>query len=166
MDRLRELYETKAEWMQMYLIKRGASKEDAEEIVHNTFVKAIEYEVHLLEHGSAWLFKVAINQFYDLCRKQLRHPTVRIDEEILYTELRAAGVEEIVLKKEIGLELKEELAQLSETYQNLLLLKYEMGLSYEEIGKLLGMKAETVKTYLYRARGSFKEKWRLRDGRR
>lgn len=160
MEHLRQLYETKVDLMQQYLIKRGATHEDAEEIVHNTFVKAIEYEVHLLEHGSAWLFKVALNQFYDLCRKQQRHPTVIVDEAVLYTELREAGVEEILLQKELGVTLKQELMGLSETYQNLLLLKYELGLSYEEIGKFLGMKPETVKTYLYRARTTFKEKWR------
>ncbi|MGL4736444.1 MAG: RNA polymerase sigma factor [Cellulosilyticaceae bacterium] len=165
MERLKELYEDKAEHLKQYLIKRGAAPEDAEEIVQNTFVKAIEYDVHLLEHGSAWLFKVALNQFYDLCRRGQRHPMVMIDDEALYAQLRDAGVEEVIVSQEMGDALRTTLGQLSETYQNLLLLKYEMGLSYEEMSRLLGMKTETIKTYLYRARERFKDKWRARDGR-
>lgn len=160
MERLKRLYEEKATLIYHYLMKRGASKEDAEEIVQNTFLKAIEYEVHLQSNSSAWLFKVALNQFYDVCRKRKRHPSMTLDEQVLKVELKAAGVEELICIQETGVALREQIGEMSETYQNLLLLKYEMNLSYEAIGKLLGMKPETVKTYLYRARNEFKEKWR------
>ncbi|MGL4346241.1 MAG: RNA polymerase sigma factor [Cellulosilyticaceae bacterium] len=165
MERLKRLYEDKAGLIYKYLLQRGATVEDAEEIVQSTFVKAIEYEVHLLNHSSAWLFKVALNQFYDVCRKQKRYPSIPLDEDMLYVELRSAGVEDVVMNQEVGERLKEQLGQMSATYHNLLILKYQMGLSYEAIGRLLGMKPETVKTYLYRARNEFKEKWRQRDER-
>ncbi|WP_200805351.1 sigma factor-like helix-turn-helix DNA-binding protein [Carnobacterium iners] len=42
----------------------------------------------------------------------------------------------------------------------MLLLKYELNLSYKEIALLLGMKVETVRTYLFRARIEFQEIWR------
>ncbi|MEL4026988.1 sigma factor-like helix-turn-helix DNA-binding protein [Lysinibacillus endophyticus] len=49
---------------------------------------------------------------------------------------------------------------MQEIYKQLLLLKYELELSYNEIALLLGMKEETVRTYLFRARKEFQKKWR------
>ncbi|WP_170232704.1 sigma-70 region 4 domain-containing protein, partial [Sporosarcina luteola] len=48
--------------------------------------------------------------------------------------------------------------------RQLLLLKYELELSYKEIALLLGMKMETVRTYLFRARKEFQETWRSLHG--
>lgn len=47
-----------------------------------------------------------------------------------------------------------------EVFKDLLILKYELNLSYKEIALLLGMKIETVRTYLFRARIEFQEIWR------
>jgi RNA polymerase sigma-70 factor (ECF subfamily) len=38
-------------------------------------------------------------------------------------------------------------------------MKYQADLSYKQISILLGMPENTVKTYLYRARDEFKERW-------
>lgn len=52
------------------------------------------------------------------------------------------------------------LERIQEIYKQLLLLKYELELSYKEIALLLGMKEETIRTYLFRARKEFQKKWR------
>jgi len=52
------------------------------------------------------------------------------------------------------------LERIKGVYSQLLVLKYELELSYNEIALLLGMKKETVRTYLFRARKEFQEKWR------
>lgn len=67
--------------------------------------------------------------------------------------------EQIVLKKEHKNEIETVLNQLSPTQSNLLLLKYELDLSYEEISVLLNMKVDTIRTTLYRSRNTFKQKW-------
>ncbi len=71
-------------------------------------------------------------------------------------------VEWEILSKEIGGEVREILNSLKEEYKSLLIFKYEMELSYKEIGLLLGISEGNVKTYLYRARNKFKEEWRKR----
>ncbi|HWQ71000.1 MAG TPA: sigma factor-like helix-turn-helix DNA-binding protein [Desulfitobacteriaceae bacterium] len=38
-------------------------------------------------------------------------------------------------------------------------MKYEMELSYKDIGIILGIPEKNVKTYLYRARNKFKSLW-------
>ena len=78
---IEDLYQKKFKIIFKHLINMGCSKENAEDIVQNTFYKAIENMVHLeVSNLSAWLFKVSINQFYDICRRQQRFPKVNIDD--------------------------------------------------------------------------------------
>ncbi|MPM48520.1 hypothetical protein SDC9_95245 [bioreactor metagenome] len=61
-------------------------------------------------------------------------------------------------------EKKEEILKclnsISEVQKNLLVFKYDMGLSYKEIAEILDINENTVKTYLFRAREQFKKVWR------
>ncbi|WP_245523130.1 sigma-70 family RNA polymerase sigma factor [Thermosediminibacter oceani] len=52
------------------------------------------------------------------------------------------------------------LEELNPIYKNLLVLKYEVGLSYREIAEVLDINEQTVKTYIYRAKQKFKDAWR------
>ena len=49
----------------------------------------------------------------------------------------------------------------NEEYKSILILKYDMELSYKEIALLLGTNEDVIKTYMYRARNKFKEEWRM-----
>ncbi|MEI0738411.1 sigma factor-like helix-turn-helix DNA-binding protein [Paenibacillus sp. JTLBN-2024] len=49
------------------------------------------------------------------------------------------------------------LNRIPQKYKQMLILKYDLGLSYDEIGRLLNVKTERVKTDLYRARNMFKK---------
>lgn len=52
-----------------YLIKLGCNQEDAEDITQDTFYKALKYIDGIgASKISSWLFRVAINKYYDLCR--------------------------------------------------------------------------------------------------
>lgn len=156
---IEQLYKLKYKIICKYLIKIGCSNEDASDIVHDTFFKAIENMIHLDESNvSAWMFKVSINKYYDLCRKQKRHPSVVIDENMV-THLIEEDGENIFIKKENKQEVKEILDELSPIHKNLIILKYDVDLSYSQIANMLDMKEETVKTYLYRARNDFKKRW-------
>lgn len=158
---LQILYQTKGIILKKYLIKNGCTKEDAEDIVQETFIKALTYMVHLEEENFvAWLFKVALHKCYDLCRKNKRHPQIEINEEQFIDDLYKEDGLSYVLKHEKGQTVKEILDQMNPTYKNLLIMKYEVELSYEDIGQLLDMKPTKVKTYLQRARESFKKLWK------
>lgn len=145
-----------------YLVKSGCRRQDAEDIVQETFCKAIEYMPELSEENlSAWLFRVAINHWRDMCRRDKKRPMVCIDAEELATNLKnESDGEFLFLQKEEAQKIRDALEQLTDVHKNLLLLKYDMDLSYEQIGVLLNMSEPTVKTYLYRARKAFKKEWR------
>jgi RNA polymerase sigma factor (sigma-70 family) len=55
--------------------------------------------------------------------------------------------------------VKDCLDKLKDGYKDLIILKYDMELSYKEIALLLGIKESVVKTYLYRARKEFERMW-------
>ncbi|MEK4426887.1 RNA polymerase sigma factor [Solibacillus sp. FSL K6-1523] len=161
-DLITSLYIEKAVIIKKYLIKNGCSLLDAEDIVQGTFVKAIQYMVDLHEQNlSAWLFKVALHTYYDLCRKSKRYPSYSIeDEEQFFTGIAdEVDGEMLFLAKEKGEEITKVLDLLNANQRNLLFLRYEMELSYKEIAELTDMDEKTIKTYLYRARLAFKKKW-------
>jgi len=157
-----EIFKDKMNLIHRYLIKLGCSKENADDIVQDTFYKALRYIDGIQSDKlSAWLFKVAINKYYDLCRKNKRHIHVSIDEEILKDGLGTNNIiEDFILDIERKKDILNVLNSLSEVHKNLLLLKYHMDLSYKEIAELLDIKENTVKTYLFRARENFKKVWR------
>ena len=162
------LYQQKFQIIFKHLISMGCSKENAEDIVQNTFYKAIENMIHLeVENISAWLFKVSIHQFYDICRRTQRFPKVNIDDHAFISFfIQEETGEDFILLKEFHGDVHNLLDELKPSYKNLLLLKYDIGLSYEEISAMLDMKVETIRTSLYRARKEFKQKWREKYERR
>ena len=161
-DLITSLYKEKAVIIKKYLIKNGCSLLDAEDIVQGTFVKAIQYMVELHENNlSAWLFKVALHAYYDLCRKNNRFPSCSIEDQNQFFNGLADELdgEKLLLSKEKAEEITQVVNRLNPNQRNLLLLKYEMELSYKEIAELTDMDEKTIKTYLYRARLAFKKKW-------
>ena len=167
-ETIEDLYRKKFQIIFKHLISMGCSKENAEDIVQNTFYKAIENMVHLeAKNLSAWLFKVSIHQFYDLCRRKQRFPKVNIDDQAFITFfIQEETGEDLLLLKEFHGDIRNLLDELKPSYKNLLLLKYDLGLSYEEISTMLDMKVETIRTTLYRARKEFKQKWSEQNERR
>ncbi|WP_110933236.1 RNA polymerase sigma factor [Paenibacillus bouchesdurhonensis] len=154
--RLYEQMQPKLREIRNYLIRLGASSSDAEDIVQETVYKAFLY-IDSIENGkfSAWLYKVAINHYYDLCRRKKWIAVQIADTEIPDHELP----EDALLQQEKKEEVEAVLCQLTPLHKQLLLMKYEMELSYKEIGKLLGMRIEHVKAALYQARQQFKSKY-------
>ncbi|SDO25333.1 RNA polymerase sigma-70 factor, ECF subfamily [Psychrobacillus sp. OK028] len=142
-----------------YLMKIGARKEDAEDITQETIIKTIECLQQIEpEKMRAWMFKVAIHRYYSLYNKNKTF--VHLSEEDLESLKPAIEhVELNLITKEMASEMVDALQELQPTFQQLLILKYYMDFSYKEISEILTMKEATVKTYLQRARNTFKKIW-------
>ncbi|WP_121612791.1 RNA polymerase sigma factor [Mesobacillus foraminis] len=134
-----------------YLRKMGIPKEDAEDIVQETAYKFLRYNDSIQPSKTrSWLIRVALNFHYDQCRKLSR---IRLDlnDEILVATQKEQP-ETMMLTKEEREELSFALAKIKPKFQELLLLKYQTGLSYQEISSIVCMNVSSVKTNLYRAR--------------
>ncbi|MBZ9637198.1 RNA polymerase sigma factor [Clostridium sp. FP1] len=159
---INEMFDKKMNLIHKYLIKLGCSQVNAEDIVQDTFYNALKYIDGIQDDKlSSWLFKVATNKYYDLCRKNNRRVHLSIDEEIFKESLTDSKlVEDFILDLEKREEILVILNSISDIHKNLLFFKYDMGLSYKEIAELLDINQNTVKTYLFRAREQFKKVWR------
>ncbi|WP_100371925.1 RNA polymerase sigma factor [Bacillus sp. FJAT-45037] len=132
------------------LCSMGANPQDAKEIVQESLYRAFLH-IDGIEAASfrAWVYKVAINQYYDLCRRTNRFPTTEIDEQ-LYKSV--GSIEDDLLGRERKGELNRAMSELKPLERGLIQKKYEEGYSYKEISSSYQMKESQVKTYLYRAR--------------
>lgn len=150
-----------AEVVFKYLIKIGATKEDAEDVVQEAIIKTIEC-LSTIRHDNlrAWLFKVALNRYYTLYNKQKR-TTLIGDNEIEKLKIALDDAEQHYLQKEQNAKINEALQGLQPAFQQLLLMKYDMELSYKEIAAILAVSESHVKTYLQRARKAFKKQWEM-----
>jgi RNA polymerase sigma factor (sigma-70 family) len=154
---LHQLLQPKLTEIRKYLVRLGANPADAEDIVQDTVYKAFLYIESIdANKFSAWLYKVAINRYYDLCRRN-KWIQVPIDSvEIPDMDLP----EDKLLQKEKRAEVESVLSELLPHHKQLLLMKYELELSYKEISDMLGAKIPNVKSALYQARQQFQKRYR------
>ena len=122
------------------------SKEDAEDAVHDVFLKYINNTPHFFdeEHERAWFVRVTINQCHDAARKRkLRTHSPLEDAAEVCAEMGAGEVTEAVLS-------------LEDTYKTPILLHYYEGYSVEECARILRISVSAVKMRLARAREKLK----------
>lgn len=160
-----ELYKKQFKIICLYLIKCGCSSSDAEDIVHDSFIKAIEYmDCVEIQNLSSWLFTVCMNNYKNRIKRGKIIELVSVNEERFHEKLVEEGnIEQSIIDKELCLKITTILNKLKEEEKSLLIFKYELDLSYREISLMIGSSENTVKTYLYRARNKFKKEWRKLD---
>ncbi|WP_257529758.1 RNA polymerase sigma factor [Irregularibacter muris] len=114
---------------------------------------------------STWLYRVAKNQCIDWIRKNKRRidHTILEDGEREFRDLRPSP-EEKAIKEETNQRLYDALGQLPERYRVPLMMFHFQELSYEEIGKALGLPSKTVATQLYRGKKLLREKLLSKKG--
>lgn len=133
----------------LVLRSKGASKEDAEDIIQNTFYKIYSILGDLDEKTvRPWFYRVAFNEFIDLRRKKFQH-NIPLSDEIQSKLISGdADFEQLFNQDEIMHLLK----NVKKEYREIFVLKYYYDLSYEEIAQLLHLQVDNVKQKLYRAR--------------
>ncbi|MEE3953442.1 RNA polymerase sigma factor [Peribacillus frigoritolerans] len=131
------------------LLARGAKKEDAEDIIQNTYYKIYTLLDKLTESNiRPWFFRVSLNQYIDLKRKK-EQQNIYLTEEI-YSKLTHidCDFDTVLNKDEIFYLLKD----IKNEYKEIFFLKYYYDFSYEEIATILDIQVDSVKQKLYRAR--------------
>ncbi len=159
---LLEIYKKQSKLIYFYLKKNGCSHEDAEDIVQESYTKFIAYSSGVpSDKALSYIFTISMNEFKKLLRKRGKEQIISIDDEYFWNNFANDQDTELsVLTIEMNHEIAFVLDHIQEIFKQLLLLKYELEFSYKEIALLLGMKEETVRTYLFRARKEFQKKWR------
>lgn len=170
MDNLEaQLVIEKADIVFRYLLSIGVERQTAEDLTGEAIYKSILYfEGIEPEKLKAWLFRVALNGYYDLLRKGRKQHFDDADLEKVSQHLvqnQSYPVEDALLHKEMEERIAQTLAGLKKGLQEVLILRAQMDLSYQEISDYLDMPVDTVRTYLYRARKEFKKIWEEENDR-
>ncbi len=149
----------------LFRIVRAIVKDDAEaeDIVHETYIRAFTGLGKFRGDSriSTWLTRIAINEAYGRLRR--RRPTVEFDsideaqipdaEIIPFPSWAAQGdPERTMARHEINQILERAIDALPEAFRIVLVARLVEEMSIEETASLLGLRPETVKTRLHRAR--------------
>lgn len=126
-------------------LSRTKSKEDAEDIFQDTFLKLSNKmpDFESEEHEKAWLIRVTINLSKNLFTSSWKQKTIPLDEELKFEDKEVSDVYFEVLK-------------LSQKYRTIIHLFYYEGLNIKEISNVLKVNENTIKTRLSRAREQLK----------
>jgi len=148
-------------------------REDVEDIAQQVFVKAY-FSLKRFDQRAAfstWLYKITVNECWDLLRKKKVRPLVYesdLSEEQARQfgapEERSAPAPDISDKLEARQKVDRLLECLDERDKMMLILKEVEGFAVEEIAEILDLNANTVKVRLFRARRRIVMEARKRTG--
>jgi RNA polymerase sigma-70 factor (ECF subfamily) len=148
----------------LYRLARGILRNDAEaeDVVQETYVRAFTHLESFRGDSSlaTWLARIAMNEALGRLRRQ--RPNVEIDTlapgemeaQIIQFPLSAAteDPEKSMAQREIQHVVEHAIDELPEAFRIVFITRVIEGMNVEETADILGLKPETVKTRLHRAR--------------
>ena len=145
------------------------NREDVEDIAQQVFLKAY-FSLKRFDQRSAfstWLYKITVNECWDLLRKKKVRPLVfesELSEEQAHLYQSTEQTSDFAPDVSSHLEAKQQVDQwldcLEERDRAMLVLKEVQGFTVEEIAEIMGINGNTVKVRLFRARQRIAEKIR------
>ncbi len=147
------LYERYANMVLMYLRRRLPSREEAEDLLLEVFLAAFERDglsALTEKERSAWLQQVARHKLIDYYRRAARRGAVTLGEveETLYDE--AYDPEQVALRHEEERRLHAAIRQLPAMQQEILRLRFGLGLRCGQIAAHVGKQEGAVRMALLR----------------
>jgi RNA polymerase sigma factor (sigma-70 family) len=139
-----------------------SSKEDAEDMVQDVFVKAYSSLKSFRGTSSfyTWIYRIAINRTINFLKKRKKKQTLSLNDEDegierdpAYVELsaRESPVRDASLS-ELQEKLNKALLVLSEKHRTVVVLHDIQGLPHDEIARMIGCSEGTVRSRLFYAR--------------
>ena len=142
-----------------FVLRQTGSAQEAEDITQEAFIRSYyalkDYPTQKVRELKlqAWLFKIALNIFYNHQRASSpRHTSLDILENSMLVEREdeADEPDEVVWHNEQRQEVEKLVASLPEHYRVVINLYYFEELSYQEIAELLNSPLGTIKAKMHR----------------
>lgn len=116
----------------------------ARDVVQDTFIRLYKQDVEKVKGGlKTWLYTVCRNRALDVLRKEKR--MVVVDDEMFnYTESKDLSPDDAVDQHERVTQLMGYLDSLSDNQKQVIILKFQKGMSYTEISEETGLTAGNV----------------------
>ena len=153
----------------LYRLARGILRNDseAEDVVQETYVRAFTHLESFRGDSSftTWLARIAMNEALGRLRRQ--RPNVEmstlapgvLEAQIIQFPLSAASEdpEKSMAQREIQHVVEHAIDELPEAFRVVFITRVIEGMNVEETAEILGLKPETVKTRLHRARALLRD---------
>jgi RNA polymerase sigma-70 factor, ECF subfamily len=139
------------------LVRLTGDRALAEDLAQETFIKAVRSlaAFDVSRRLSAWILRIAHNTGIDAMRRR-RIQAVSLDTATRPgadpPELAAPATPDPVERAALNRALETALATLRPDQREAVALRYEEGLSFEEIGQVLGIPEVTARSHVHRAR--------------
>ena len=145
-----------------YIYSRVGNAADAENLTAQVFTEALEGLDRYREQGNfaAWLFTIARHKLTDHYRRQRPHVPLN---EALDSSAEEENPLDHMVHEEALKRLAALVAQLDEEKQELLRLRFAAGLTYGQIGRLIGRSEAAVKVAVHRLLHRLKAAWEESD---
>lgn len=118
--------------------------ERARDVVQDTFIRLHQQDIEKVRSGlKAWLFTVCRNRALDVIRKEKRIVGLEDEQMARVPSSRRTPAERADLQERVS-QVHEAMARLSENQREVIQLKFEQGLSYEEISEVTGLSSGNV----------------------
>ncbi len=150
MDEWEKIYNEESEYVYRFIYGMVYNQDDANEILQETFYRAIKHGKKGIKNMRAYLIRIARNIIYDTWRSRKRE-----EEEVREIE---KGEHDPDLK----LDIEKAIKRLNPEFREVFVLKEINGLNYEEIAAQLRIPIGTVKSRLNRARIELRNELRRR----
>ena len=151
-----------------YLFRLTGSRDDAEEIAQEAFVKAYIHadKYKTIARFSTWLYTIATNLVRNRLRSRSRAPKIvslwtrsadSDEEKTLDIEDTRKSPDEVINDAELGEIISRAIQRIPAKYRESFVLREINELSYEEIAAVTGLKLGTVRSRINRARNHFRQ---------
>src|SRR5699024_7852883 len=130
---------------------------DAEDITQEAFIRVFRsldrYKPGTFE---GWMHRIVTNLFLDMARRRARVRFESLPEDAERVPGRARSPERVPAEASFDPILQTALAHLSPEFRAAVVLSDIEGLSYEEVGRILGVKMGTVRSRIHRGRAALR----------
>lgn len=161
-----ELYQANAPQLLAYLRRHLASSHDAEDLLFEVFLVALEHKRDLLlmlaDEHRAWLWTVARNRMLNYHRRTRLHPLVPLEHLADMTDEHWTP-EQVALHHEESALLQTHLQSLPHLQQEVLQLRFTGSLRCAEIASILNKNEGAIRTMLSRALNSLRSIYHKRS---
>ncbi len=134
-----------------WMFRLTHERQTAEDLTQETFLKAWKAAGSYRPGPGfrVWLFRIARNAWIDHSRRNRKLPDTAGAENLSAESL---GPQEAAMLKERDAMLEQAVRELAVEYREPLLLRCTQSLTFAEIGQIMGVKEDTVRWRVYKAR--------------